>query len=71
MTFPVGLRTPQYDPPGRDTEFENSDERGLNRPTFDVCGQNITFPEGKRTPFAQVPDVRPVAGTVENVLVFD
>ena len=67
ITLPVGLRTPQYEPPGRETLFENEDEIGLYRPTLEVCGQNITLPLGKRTPFAKFPEIRPGTDVVENV----
>jgi hypothetical protein len=44
------VRTPEYAPPDTLVEFEKALEIGLYIPTFEVCGQNRTFPVGKRTP---------------------
>jgi len=70
ITFPVGLRTPEYEPPGSFVTFEKEELRGLYRPTFDVRGQNITFPDGKSTPFAKLPELSPATGVDKKIPVF-
>jgi hypothetical protein len=58
------VRTPEYAPPGKDTEFEKAPEIGLYNPTREVCGQNTTFPLGKRTPPEKFPGTSPGEETV-------